>query len=32
MIMIQRAYAASVDALKAMDGVLDTISGEIGRV
>lgn len=32
MITIQRAYAANVDALKAMDGVLATVTGEVGRV
>ncbi|HYC30819.1 MAG TPA: flagellar hook basal-body protein [Gemmatimonadales bacterium] len=32
LVTIQRAYAANVDALKAMDGVLGTIAGDIGRV
>ncbi|HEU4587351.1 MAG TPA: flagellar hook basal-body protein [Gemmatimonadales bacterium] len=32
LVTIQRAYAANVDALKAMDGVLGTIAGEVGRV
>jgi flagellar basal-body rod protein FlgF len=32
LITIQRAYAANVDALKAVDGVLHTIAGEVGRV
>lgn len=30
LVTIQRAYAANADALKAMDGVLGTIAGEIG--
>ncbi len=30
LVTIQRAYAANVDALKAMDGVLDTVAGQIG--
>jgi flagellar basal-body rod protein FlgF len=29
---IQRAYASNIDALKAMDGVLHTIAGEVGKV
>jgi flagellar basal body rod protein FlgG len=32
LVTIQRAYAANVDALKAMDGVLGTIAGDVGRV
>ncbi len=32
MITIQRAYAANVDALKAMDAVLGSITNEVGRV
>jgi flagellar basal-body rod protein FlgF len=32
LVTIQRAYAANVDALKAMDGVLGTITSEVGRV
>jgi flagellar basal body rod protein FlgG len=32
LVTIQRAYSANVDALKAMDGVLGTIAGEVGRV
>jgi flagellar basal body rod protein FlgG len=32
MITIQRAYAANVDALRAMDGVLGTVTGEVGKV
>jgi len=32
LVTIQRAYAANVDALKAMDGVLGTVAGEVGRV
>ncbi len=32
LITIQRAYSANVDALKAMDHVLDTVTGDIGRV
>jgi flagellar basal body rod protein FlgG len=32
LVTIQRAYAANVDALKAMDGVLATVAGEVGRV
>ena len=32
LVTIQRAYAANIDALKAMDGVLGTVAGEVGRV
>ena len=32
LVTIQRAYAANVDALKAMDGVLGTVTSEVGRV
>jgi flagellar basal-body rod protein FlgF len=32
LVTIQRAYAANVDALKALDGVLGTITSEVGRV
>ena len=32
LITIQRAYSANVDALKAMDSVLGTVTGEVGRV
>jgi flagellar basal body rod protein FlgG len=32
LITIQRAYSANVDALKAMDHVLDTVAGDVGRV
>lgn len=32
MIMIQRSYAANIDALKAMDAVLGTVTNDIGRV
>ena len=32
LVTIQRAYAANVDALKAVDGVLHTIAGEVGKV
>ncbi len=32
LVTIQRAYAANVDALRAMDGVLGTITGELGKV
>jgi len=31
LVTIQRAYAANVDAIKAMDGVLDTVAGQIGQ-
>jgi len=31
LVTIQRAYAANVDAIKAMDGVLDTIAGQVGQ-
>jgi len=31
LVTIQRAYAANIDAIKAMDGVLDTIAGQIGQ-
>lgn len=30
LVSIQRAYAANLDALKAMDGVLDTVAGQVG--
>jgi flagellar basal-body rod protein FlgF len=32
LVTIQRAYAANVDALKAMDGVLARVANEVGRV
>lgn len=32
LIMIQRAYAANTEALRTMDGVLGTVTGDIGRV
>ncbi len=32
LVTIQRAYAANIDALKAMDGVLGTVASEVGRV
>lgn len=32
MITIQRAYSANVDALRAMDGVLGVVTGEVGKV
>ena len=32
LVTIQRAYAANVDALKAMDGVLGIVAGEVGKV
>jgi flagellar basal body rod protein FlgG len=32
LVTIQRAYAANIDALKAMDGVLGTVAAEVGRV
>jgi len=32
LIMIQRAYASSVDALRVMDGVMGVVANEIGRV
>jgi flagellar basal body rod protein FlgG len=32
LVTIQRAYAANVDALRAMDGVLGTIASEVGKV
>jgi flagellar basal body rod protein FlgG len=32
LIEIQRAYAANLDALKAMDGVLGTVVNQVGRV
>jgi flagellar basal body rod protein FlgG len=32
LVTIQRAYAANIDALKAMDGVLATVASEVGRV
>lgn len=31
LVTIQRAYSANVDCLKAMDGVLGTITGDVGR-
>jgi flagellar basal-body rod protein FlgF len=30
LVSIQRAYAANLDAIKAMDGVLDTVTGQVG--
>jgi flagellar basal-body rod protein FlgF len=30
LVTIQRAYAANLDAIKAMDGVLDTVAGQVG--
>jgi flagellar basal-body rod protein FlgF len=32
LLMIQRAYASSIDALRAMDGVLGTVTSDIARV
>jgi flagellar basal body rod protein FlgG len=32
LITIQRAYAANIDALRAMDGVLGVVTGEVGKV
>lgn len=32
LIMIQRAYTANIDALKAMDGVMATVTSDVGRV
>ncbi|MDX2191759.1 MAG: flagellar hook-basal body complex protein [Gemmatimonadales bacterium] len=32
LVTIQRAYTANVDALKAMDGVLATVAGDVGRL
>lgn len=32
LVMIQRAYAANTDALRVMDGVLSTITGDLGRL
>lgn len=32
LVTIQRAFAANMDALKAMDGVLGTITNEVGKV
>lgn len=32
LVTIQRAFAANMDALKAMDGVLGTITNDVGRV
>lgn len=32
LVTIQRAYAANVDALRAMDGVLGVVTGEVGKV
>jgi flagellar basal-body rod protein FlgF len=31
LVTIQRAYAANLDAIKAMDGVLDTVAGQVGQ-
>ncbi len=31
LVTIQRAYAANIDALKAMDGVLETVVSQVGR-
>jgi flagellar basal body rod protein FlgG len=32
LVTIQRAYAANVDALKAMDSVLGAVTTEVGKV
>ena len=32
LITIQRAYAANLDALRSMDGVLGTVVNQVGRV
>ncbi|PKL93343.1 MAG: flagellar hook-basal body protein, partial [Gemmatimonadetes bacterium HGW-Gemmatimonadetes-1] len=32
LIQIQRAYAANVEAMRAMDGVLSAVARDIGRV
>ncbi len=32
LITIQRAYSANIDALRAMDGVLGTVTNEVGKV
>jgi flagellar basal body rod protein FlgG len=32
LVTIQRAYAANIDALRAMDGVLGVVTGEVGKV
>jgi flagellar basal body rod protein FlgG len=32
LIMIQRAYSANVEALRAMDGVMSTVASDVGRV
>lgn len=32
LVTIQRAYAANADALRAMDGVLSTVTSEVGRL
>ena len=32
LVTIQRAYAANVDALKAMDSVLGAVTNEVGKV
>jgi flagellar basal body rod protein FlgG len=32
LVAIQRAYAANLDALKAMDSVLATVTSEVGKV
>lgn len=32
LVTIQRAYTANIDALKAMDSVLATVTGQVGRV
>jgi flagellar basal body rod protein FlgG len=32
LVTIQRAYAANVDALKVMEGVLATVTSEVGQL
>ena len=32
LVLIQRAYAANVDAMKTLDGVLGSLTNEVGRV
>jgi flagellar basal body rod protein FlgG len=32
LVTIQRAYAANIDALRAMDGVMGIVTGQVGRV
>ena len=32
LVAIQRAYTANIDALRAMDGVLNVVANDVGKV